>query len=270
MYDSHLHTANSPDSKTTVEELCSVAIARGMSGIAITDHVDLVYPGRRDIFRTLQGSLSDAGRASRDNIGTLRVLRGVELAGSVYDQEAAHRILSLGDFDVVLGSVHWVCKDGFLMNTYGADYTAMGEAACYRYLGAYLSLVYETAAKAPVDVIAHISYPLRYMNGKHHMGVDIFCYRELLSQIFRVMIDRGIALEVNTASVDTLICDFVPSREVLSLYRSLGGRLLTLGSDAHTPDRLGKGFVEAKKMLRSLGFTEYHYFVSHTPIAVPL
>lgn len=270
MYDLHLHTANSPDSKTTVEELCSVATERGMSGIAITDHVDLVYPKRTGILRTLQGSLADATRASRDNIGRLRVFRGIELAGFPYDRDAARRVLSLADYDVVLGSVHSVYKDGFLMNTYGGDYTAMGEAECYRYFRAYLSLVYETAAEAPVDVIAHLTYPLRYMNGKHRMGIDALRFSDLLEKIFRVMIERGIALEVNTASVDTLICDFVPSREILSLYHSLGGRLLTLGSDAHTPDRLGKGFVEAKKMLRSLGFTEYHYFVSHTPIAVPL
>ena len=268
MYDLHLHTANSHDSKATVEELCSVAIAREMSGIAITDHVDLVYPKRTEPLHSLQGSLSDATRASRDNIGSLRVLRGIELSGFPYDRDAAHRLLSLGDYDVVLGSVHWVCRDGFLMGGYGGDFTALGEAECYRYLRAYLSLVYETAAEAPVDVIAHLSYPLRYMNGKHRMGVDIFRFSDLLEKIFRVMIERGIALEVNTASVDTLICDFVPSREVLSLYRSLGGRLLTLGSDSHRAEGIGKGFAEAKEMLRSLGFSEYHYFVSHTPISV--
>ena len=270
MFDSHLHSANSPDSKTTVEELCLTALERGMSGIALTDHMDMGGRSNSVWYRHLQGSVADATRASRDRIGELRVLRGVELGSFPDDPEGARLLLSMCDLDVVLGSVHWVRKGFAPTHLYRADYAALGEERCYELLGAYLSLVYETAVHAPVDVIAHLSYPLRYMNGRYGVGVDILRFEDRLSELFSVMIERGIALEVNTASLDSLIFDFVPDRDVLSLYRSLGGRLLTIGSDAHIAASVGKGFVEAKTMLRSLGFSEYHYYVSHQPIAVSL
>ena len=57
----------------------------------------------------------------------------------------------------------------------------------------------------------------------------------------------------------------------LARYRALGGRLLTLGSDAHTPERLACGFPETARLLRELGFRDHvHHEVRQlcfTPLA---
>ncbi|MBO5141361.1 MAG: PHP domain-containing protein, partial [Peptococcaceae bacterium] len=42
--DYHLHSQFSGDSKTTLDAICSTAIARGLKEIAITDHMDYSYP----------------------------------------------------------------------------------------------------------------------------------------------------------------------------------------------------------------------------------
>lgn len=45
-----------------------------------------------------------------------------------------------------------------------------------------------------------------------------------------------------------------PSLEILRWYRELGGEILTLGSDAHTPDKIGAHFDVALEMARAAGF----------------
>ena len=40
----------------------------------------------------------------------------------------------------------------------------------------------------------------------------------------------------------------------------MGGKLITLGSDAHSADRLANGFAETREMLLRNGFTECVYY----------
>jgi histidinol-phosphatase (PHP family) len=48
--------------------------------------------------------------------------------------------------------------------------------------------------------------------------------------------------------------------DILRWYRELGGEILTLGSDAHSPDRLGAHFDTALEMARAAGFTRLARF----------
>ena len=69
------------------------------------------------------------------------------------------------------------------------------------------------------------------------------------------MIRRGVALELN---VSTLYREGVtmPTPELIALYRRTGGRLISVGSDAHHPDRVTFSFDRAAEILRDCDFTE--------------
>ena len=54
------------------------------------------------------------------------------------------------------------------------------------------------------------------------------------------------------------------------MYYSMGGRLVTLGSDAHYDCELGENFSQAVETLKKCGFTQYHYFKNKQPHAVEL
>lgn len=62
----------------------------------------------------------------------------------------------------------------------------------------------------------------------------------------------------------------MPSSDVWHLYRDLGGRLVTLGSDSHKPEHLGAHLKEGQRALRDLGFTEFVTYRRHVPEAHPL
>ena len=57
-----------------------------------------------------------------------------------------------------------------------------------------------------------------------------------------------------------------PSRDILRLYKELGGTVITIGSDSHKEEHLGAYIEEAKEELRQLGYTHFCTFEKMTPI----
>ena len=75
---------------------------------------------------------------------------------------------------------------------------------------------------------------------------------------------------MNTSSFRYGLPDLTPSREILELYHQLGGRILTIGSDAHAPDQLGDHIPEVQAVLKDIGFREFCTFEQMQPIFHPL
>ena len=57
-----------------------------------------------------------------------------------------------------------------------------------------------------------------------------------------------------------------PSRRLLELYHDLGGRIITIGSDAHDPARLADMIPETQKLLKEIGFREICTFEHMQPV----
>ena len=71
----------------------------------------------------------------------------------------------------------------------------------------------------------------------------------------------GRAIEVNTWCGRT-VTQWQP---LLELYRDCGGELITLGSDAHRPEDVGKGIAQAQELLRTVGFRYFTVYHRRTP-----
>ena len=94
--------------------------------------------------------------------------------------------------------------------------------------------------------------------------------KPVLAKILKTVIVDGKGIEVNTSSHRYGLADLTPSREILKLYRELGGRILTIGSDSHKPEHLGAFIDETKQELKTLGFKEFCTFDKMKPIYHPL
>ena len=46
----------------------------------------------------------------------------------------------------------------------------------------------------------------------------------------------------------------LPDKKWLKLYRELGGEIVTIGTDAHTPEYVGGYVRETRELLRDCGF----------------
>ena len=55
-------------------------------------------------------------------------------------------------------------------------------------------------------------------------------------------------------------------RDILKLYKELGGKIITIGSDSHKPEHLGAYIDEAKELLKEIGFDSFCTFEKMKPI----
>ena len=118
--------------------------------------------------------------------------------------------------------------------------------------------------------MGHLTYPLRYIEGDHGIPVDLSKHQEAIDGIFRALIDSGKALEVNTSGLRQKIGRALPDLPLVRRYRELGGELVTLGSDAHCVEDLGKGIEAGMDLLREAGFRHFAVYEQHKPILLPL
>ena len=72
-----------------------------------------------------------------------------------------------------------------------------------------------------------------------------------VEEILRTLVRKGKGMEINTSGLDR-IGDFFPGAEYLRRFRELGGEIVTAGSDAHTPDRVGRQIPEALSLLKDI------------------
>ncbi len=94
--------------------------------------------------------------------------------------------------------------------------------------------------------------------------------KPILSEILRIVIADGKGIELNTSSHRYGLRDSMPSADILSLYRQLGGRVITIGSDSHRKEHLGAYLRDAARSLRDLGYTEFCTYEKMRPIFHPL
>ena len=263
--DVHSHTKISPDSRAELSAMARAAVSAGLRELCVTDHCDLLsgwgapvtsfdWPAAKEQYRSVKEALGDRL--------TLRL--GIELGSAPYDPAAARAILKEGgdELDFVLGSLHnWIGAEGNI-DLYHTSYTghpALARRAVERTLDHTWTLV--TKYPDCYDSLAHLVYPLRYIRRD---GIDLSFsdWEDRVRAIFTEIARTEHALEVNTHRGRDL--DFWPS--LLCRFRECGGRLVTVGADAHRPEDVAKGIPEALAMLSAAGFDCVTTFAARKPI----
>lgn len=246
--DCHTHSRVSPDSNAPMVEMARQAVTYGLDVMCLTDHCDLLsLEGERTLDYNWQAVLRER-QTMLDAFGTrLDLPLGLEFGMAHLYPEAAEKILSQPGLDFVIGSCHNMDeKDGGL-DFYLLSYDTLED--CYRALDNYFASMQKMAATPYYDVVGHVIYPLRYMNGPYETP-SLARYRDQIREILRLAIDSGRGIEINTWKGQTLAA----WRPLLKDYKELGGEILTVGSDAHAPDPLGRGIREAYQLMQDCGF----------------
>ena len=104
---------------------------------------------------------------------------------------------------------------------------------------------------AHIDVLGHIDYISRYAP-YDDPEVSYGAFQEDIDRILRAAIETDTVLELNTRRLGSrLACkELMP---VYTRYRELGGRYVTLGSDAHTSDAVAVNFGAAEELAAMVG-----------------
>ena len=262
--DLHTHTAFSFDCTpdASVDAMCRAAIARGLTHLAITDHCD-INGEVEGLYAVLDkeavfAAVSDAKQKYADR---LTILFGVELGQATQYPKEARALLEKYPYDIVLGSLHNLANtpDFCFMSKHNEKYPApqlaeMSDAEIAALFDRVLDESMELLDFDGIHVLTHLTYLHRYVR-RVGREMDFTPFRPKLTALFEKLISRGIALELNSSTLGNGGTS-MPTPELLALYRRCGGRLVSIGSDAHTPDALAQNFEAAARILTDCGFTE--------------
>ena len=263
--DCHNHSSCSPDGDNTVLEMRRRAQELGLWAHTLTDHCECQkYPDR---YRPRVERAWQEMAAQVPQGGGTRFYRGIELGQPNQDTAAAAEALSGRAYDFVIGSIHNIrgFEDFFYL-----DYTRLEPGYIDQLLQTYWQEEREVIAWGDFDSLGHLTYPLRYIEGDHGIPVDLSRHQEAIDQVFRDLIAAGKALEVNTSGYRQKIGRPLPDLPLLRRYKELGGELVTLGSDAHRTEDLGRGIQRGMEMLEAAGFRYFAVYEGRQPILLPL
>ncbi|HIT19001.1 MAG TPA: histidinol-phosphatase HisJ family protein [Candidatus Fimivivens faecavium] len=264
LFDSHVHSFRSFDAKDSAEALCEAAIRAGLAGISITDHCDVGRYKLDDWRERLRDSCFDAELARKRYAGRLTVTTGIELGQPLEEPSAANEALRANRFDFILASVHNI--RGY-EDFYFLDYRKLDVE---KLLERYFEELYEMTQWGRFDVLAHLTYPLRYIARAGLPQPDLGRYEERFRAIFLMLAQKGMGLEVNTSGLRQAAKASFPGLRELKLFRACGGEIVTLGSDAHEAKVVGSHIRDGVKLLREAGFGYQAFYRNRTPMMIKL
>ncbi len=265
--DMHTHTDNSFDGNHSAMYMCECAAMKGLRAIAITDHVEIDIFAKGEFNRWARQSYFDTAKARAAFRGKLLILSGVELGEAIYDIPTAEKLLDTLHYDFVIGSIHNLPGEE---DFYFLDVDKTSDEEIREILTEYFDEERKLAEWGKVDTIGHLTYPLRYICGEHGRKVDLRDYSSQIEDVLRAIIHSGIALEINTSGLFQKIESTMPPEEIVSQYRRLGGELITIGSDAHYAEHLGRGIADGMALAKRCGFCNLTIFENREPIQIPI
>ncbi len=250
--DSHVHTKYSFDGISTLRCQLDKAEELKLRAIAITDHLDIV-PEEFQKEKFVHMQCVKEIEKLRPEYHRINILCGTEIGQAAHYPELANEYLSLYDWDFILASVHNIrAHEDF----YFLDFRYSDPHDIYI---RYLDEILETIGKCDFDSLAHLTYPLRYIVKRDGREMPYEKYAAKYDEILSLLIEKEKALEINTSAIKNGGTPS-PEKEIINHYAALGGRLVTLGSDAHEAKYLASDFDKARDLLLGAGINTYVYF----------
>lgn len=238
MFDYHLHSHVSHDSKATPESMVQAALQAGLREICFTDHLDFL----RDAPRDTQAFRVEEYNKAYDHLSApgLSIRRGAEVSLAKWSLPMVEHELQQRPYDFVIGSLHFLRDhDIYVDDAFWAEHPQ--QEVIREYFEEILECIqgYDN-----FDVLGHLTYISKCGSNPDRRAIPYQDYREILDEILKALVSKGKGLEINTSGVD-LIGAFLPHEEYLRRFKELGGEIVTVGSDAHQAHRVGQHIHQA-------------------------
>ena len=260
IFDSHVHSNNSFDATDSIEDICKYAIKKEINGFCITDHLD-VNEYNDHMEKCIKKSYEEAICAKEKYKHKVSVRAGVELGQPLQNLKIAEEVINKYNYDFIIGSMHNVKdeKDFYFMKEW--DFTHRIDELLIKYYEEY----YDMVRWGNFDVIGHITYPLRYIEGIFKIKIDMSKYNDIIYEMLRLASTSNIGIEVNVSGFRQSYGKQFPNLDHIKMYKKFGGEIITLGSDSHNKHDSGENFKEGKEILLEAGFKHYCEFENRNP-----
>lgn len=255
--DYHTHHVRCGHAVGELEEYVQKGIEIGLDQIGLSDHMPLLHVEPAAYYPEMAMPMDELPRYVEECLALKEKYKGqidirVGLEGDYIEgcERQIEEIVKAYPWDYVIGSVHflgewdisdfrqthgWEGRDR--MKVYEQYYDAIGKAAAtgfYDYIG-HIDVIKRFGFKPEGDV-THLENAALEAVKKH-----------------------GLAIELNASGLRTPAAEMFPSRRMLEYAHKLGIPL-TIGSDAHQPERLGQYLDQARSLLKEVGYTQLATF----------
>jgi len=263
--DYHVHTEFSDDSVYPMESVVKDAIAMHMDELCFTDHVDygvkedwdsgkpIVYRGDAPFANVdYPRYIADIDRMRRLYGDKISIKTGLEFGIQTHTIPLYETLFHRYAFDFIILSIHQVEDKEFWTQDFQQGRTQREYNERY-----YQEMLDVMRSYKDYSVLGHLDLITRY----DKQGIYPFeKVKPMVAEILRLAISDGKGIELNTSYHRYGLQDATPSKDILRLYRDLGGEIITIGSDSHKPEHLGAYIQEGKALLKELGFQTFCTF----------
>jgi len=252
LIDYHIHfMSHDVDKVSNPIEYIKVAKNRRLSEIGFSDHFAVKKTGQIDYsmsYEELKKYVETIQKLKEKSDFPIKL--GLEMDFFPRFEKRIEKILKSYPFDYVIGSVHFIKKlaidDPISIPIYEkSDIDKVYEE--------YFALIKQAIKSRVFDTIGHLDL------------IKIFCFKpkkditELIENVAEALKENKICAEVNTSGLRRPCKEICPSEEILKACFDKGISL-TLGSDAHAPEEVGKDFDKAIKLIKNIGYEEIARF----------
>lgn len=275
--DYHVHSEFSNDSIYDMEECVKHAIDINLDEICFTDHVD--YGVKKDweegniIYSNNEKAyVKNAPLANVDyekyfeKINYLKnkytdkiiIKTGLEFGMQTHTIGKFQKLYNRYLFDFIILSCHQIDDKGIWTGDFQKGKTRK------QYYERYYQEIFNIIKQyKDYSVLGHLDLIVRY----DKLGPLPFAeIKDIVTEILKTVITDNKGIELNTSYHRYNLSDSQPSKEILKLYKELGGKIITIGSDSHKEEHLGAYIKEGLNLLKEIGFEYYCTYDNMKPI----
>jgi histidinol-phosphatase (PHP family) len=262
MYDYHVHTRLCNHAEGSMTAFIQHAVQRGFAEICFLDHLTITDSPRPMTMAVAEVPLyfQAVQRLKRTYSDQIAIKAGLEIEFNPQYTELFAQLVDDFAFDVIGSSIHQLDGIDIVSGPIGPDAAHADPAAlAQRYLD-YLDMM---LAYDYFDIICHLDLLKKY---GQNLGPH---FEDRLTGILSRATARPLTVEVNTSGFDHPAAEAYPSPHILTALND-AGICVTIGSDAHRPEEIGRHFAPAFERVRAAGFSHLAVFEGRRPRQVPI
>jgi histidinol-phosphatase (PHP family) len=263
MIDYHLHGDFCGHATGELEEYVAQALRKRFVEIGFSAHLPKVTdpdPYHAMLEEDLPRYVARVQELQERYAGRITIKLGIEADYFAGHEVESRRLIEAYPFDYVFGALHFLGDWHFTSRAGLERYRTENPDKAYV---RYFDLLRELIRSDLFDVLAHPD-AIRRAGFTPNVSMDD-TYRD----VARLLRERGMAIEVNTAGIRRRTGSLYPEPDFLAVV-AREGVPVTIGSDAHTPEDVGRDFDAAFRLLGDMGITEVATYTARRMTRRPL
>lgn len=221
--------------------MCQKAIELGIVEIGFSEHMDFEPKDWGYGFFNYDKYTSEIQRAQEFFKDKLTIRKGVEIDYQHCFEDEIAEWLKDKEFDYIVGSVHYLDHEII-------SHRFVESNDLRKIYDVYFKEVTNSLESRLFGVIGHFDLVSRFLGNKKS-ELKSFDYWRSVKTILGEIVEKKMYLEINSKGLREGHGDTMPGKEIVLEFVETEGKLVSLGSDAHSTEEIGSGIKETMDSL---------------------